>query len=579
MNYDSSHDISRRLSKELSTDLNRNSQAILEILKDLLRMCDGELLESTRVLNSVIQLTQVKDVRVKKIVYLYLSFVGEHDSEIWLHITNSISNDLLEPNPFVRKAAILILTDSHSISSLLNETRINSITNCLKDNNPSVRRYAVAGIGKLYRLFSIQKVEFDTATVFDKLVQMIYVDEDPTVIVECIRCLQLGKKHEVKTELLISLLERMDMVEEWTKMEIVVLFTKCSNPLKMTHEEIFQVLNILDPHLDDKNPIFFTLSCATAMLHVSKRFAKIYSDVKTRIVDFLISQLALVTLPMQSLHLIMLNELLDKSSNSKLFPYWKKFLLLSTDDAFLKVQKLKILSRTATTENVLTIFRHITGIIMTAIESELIFEAVDSLTVLHQHLPSNCETFLQSILKHDNTSIVDSALVALWKIQSDLKDKELSIDSNTLMDEVVKIYRKLSCDYSKVAFLSLVCTFSRSKPHMKIIMKILKQEIATWSHISDYLFKLVLLRSAFIFYFIFPKSFQTILGEIMHLMSSENNLILNRHAMMYYTFLKTNVEAAKTFASDLSKEFSYQFPKHFTNRSECGLRTLQFLKL
>ena len=114
----------------------------------------------------------VKDVEVKKFVYMYLSYYADQDDttrELALLSINSFQRDMSSPNMLLRSLALRVMC-SIRIRDII-QLQMLAVSTCARDSSPYVRKTAAYALPKLYRLDPEQKpqlVEILSKLIGDK---------------------------------------------------------------------------------------------------------------------------------------------------------------------------------------------------------------------------------------------------------------------------------------------------------------------------------------------------------------------------------------------------------------------------
>lgn len=492
---------------------------------------------------SAVKLTHVRDVRIKRLLYLYLSFATESESAIWLQIMNSIQNDLADPDPNTRLAALLFLTDSLSLSQTMTESRVSGVRQCLQDKSPYVRRCAIAGISKLFQIFSLKGIEYEGKQTMEYISSMIYYEEDPAVITGCLHALQLCQSNVSRHAPLFSLLSRLELVENWTKAEILSLFSVLTTPSKMTPEEIFSVLNLVDTCLNEKYPLFLSMMCISIMLKVSAEFRSVHADVTMRVAKCLLKELKVLRPDMCDLFFIVLNAV-SSSLDMNLAEHFSDFLLLESDSAVTRLHKLKLLQRSCTKENAGIVMKQLMFCCLATGHTELKAAAVEILFTLYKYLPTQCCACLHSLLNHDECTILDAAVGVLHKIK-------VSCPEYLLDDRAAKltgVYRKLSSGDSKSACLRLA-VMKTEHANVRSLVAILHDEVNKWDAISSVTVKLSVLKAVLACYFVLPKSVLPLLRAALNSSVKDPDWRVRRMGKFYCAILRRNVNFTRHIIS------------------------------
>lgn len=215
-------------------------------------------IDVSRLFTDMIMAIETKDVVIKKMVYLYLCNYAAKEPEMAIMCINSLRRDCDNEDPMVRGLALRSLC-SLRLDSILEYIEL-PLQKSLVDVSAYVRKTAVMAVLKVNQLSPDLVAQNGYVA---KLYRMLD-DPDASVITNCIFVLNellLSQGGLAATQsLLMALLNRVGEFSEWGLNAVLDLVSRYK---PATAEEVYAVMNLLDPLLRTANSgaVLSTVKC------------------------------------------------------------------------------------------------------------------------------------------------------------------------------------------------------------------------------------------------------------------------------------------------------------------------------
>ncbi|KAF7456870.1 adaptin family protein [Cryptosporidium felis] len=422
--YEKLQDITLIKDREKRIDLFQKAIALMTLGVDV------SSLYSLMVLASATQ-----DQVEKKIIYLYLTYYAERNSELALLMVNTLRKDSQDEDPVIRSLAL------RSFSSLKIPIIVEYIEPILRgglgDPIGYVRKTAVMGCLKF---FQYSREDFFNTQLLDSLYLMLETELDPNTIVNLIYVLnEINKEYGGATfsrEFVFKVLSNLKSFNEWAQFAIlqfilqnlshIVQSSSVSDP-SQPPPLVFQVLNALEEVLRLSSTSVL-LICIQIFISLTNPYPKLFFQVIQRIKSPIFTQAA-TSIPEVSItvysHMRILfsflsdfsregNRLEDPnrqfySSNSILFQFYDEYKLLfmrNGDPLYIQNIKLDLIPFLTSEESLETVLEELFHYSFELDDPRLVHKAVYLMSVViikhiqnlldsFQDLPESCETVTQ----------------------------------------------------------------------------------------------------------------------------------------------------------------------------------------
>jgi len=533
--------IKQQLVQLLSSTSDTPSQ--LKALQKLIAASKGLPVQDTEeVVNEVIQYSQHQSAQVKKLVYLYLTLISACKPEAVLHASNSISSDLANPNPLVRGSTLRMVTDLPSDLSHCKELVEASIKTGLKDNSGYVRSIAVDGVVK-------SSLHFEK-----KISRILDTDSDPAVVMRCVA----SQPPENVKETLLSLIERIDLVDDSLKVEILTRASRVN--FKLDDDCVLDILNVLEPLRCDMNHVALCVEANSMMLKLSSCVTEVHADVLEQTTSCLLSLLRHANQNLKFVLLCSLDTVAASKSPMVLKLLQKNvalFFVLAGDSVWIKTKKIELLFYCIMESTASTIFRnilhHLTGPYFVS------RSAFKLLCHLHHYIPTNCEKVIKDLLSSTCNNVVEQSLVSLFKISIQFENSLEGIIESSV-EQLLAACRKCLSVSSHCACIHLL-SFCNNFRYCKEISRYLEKQIVILVTNSNLHLQLGLLNCTTRLFLKWPHIFDSQLRKLFSklLMLTDENEV-KQQAVFYYVLLKSNINLLKCILEE--KLNLRQFPSN-----------------
>ncbi|KAM5256156.1 AP-4 complex subunit beta-1 isoform 2-T2 [Ctenodactylus gundi] len=354
MPYLGSEDVVKELKKALcnphiQADRLRYRNVIQRVIR---HMTQG--LDMSGVFMEMVKASATVDVVQKKLVYLYMCTYAPLKPDLALLAINTLCKDCSDPNPMVRGLAL------RSMCSLrmpgVQEYIQQPILNGLRDKASYVRRVAVLGCAKMHNLHGDSEVD---GALVNELYSLLR-DQDPIVVVNCLRSLEEILKHEggvvINKPIAHHLLNRMSKLDQWGQAEVLNFLLRYQ---PRSEEELFDILNLLDSFLKSSSPSV-VMGATKLFLILAKKFPHVQTDVLMRVKGPLLAACSSESRELCFAALCHVRQILH-SLPGHFSSHYKKFFCSYSEPHYIKLQKVEVLCELVNDENVQQVLEELRG--------------------------------------------------------------------------------------------------------------------------------------------------------------------------------------------------------------------------
>lgn len=482
-------------------------------------------------LPKIVKLLANQDLVVKKSLYNILTTYSFTDPDVILLATNTLVQECSDSNPMVRGLAIRTLCSLNHDTFL--EYGIRAVLKGIKDTSAYVRRTAVLGCGQLnLRSHGLSQEH----GLVDQLYRCIR-DPDPVVMVNAVVVLQEVLKTEggivINKNIAHFLVGKIETMTVWG---ISYCFQVLKKYKPKTEDEMFDLLNILDPFLVHNNHSV-AVSCFELFLHFVEDYPSLKSEVTKRCCDHFLNviksespEITLCVLEMFEKHMT------EVSSN--LGNNFKVFICKQKDPTYLKAKKVNFLRHVLTEENVMEVLDQLMLLGKDA-DSDLSHSALKILTYIQQTYPSSsskCELIFKSLLQSNKDHIVSNCLHVLQNL--DFTKLENPADFICMLCQCSEFIKD---DTGKCALFTILSNYGNLYEDAPYVLENFIDDLE--SHTSEV--KVHLLHCTVKMFFYYPSICQQMLGRVLEMCSSGGDDLVDNMVSYYYDLLQTDIEAAK----------------------------------
>ncbi|XP_043858402.1 AP-4 complex subunit beta-1 [Dromiciops gliroides] len=410
MPYLGSEDVVKELKKALcnphiQADRPRYRNVIQKVIRHMTQGVD-----MSSVFMEMVKASATVDIVQKKLVYLYMCTYAPLKPDLALLAINTLCKDCSDPNPMVRGLAL------RSMCSLrmpgVQEYIQQPILNGLRDKASYVRRVAVLGCAKMYNLHGDSEVD---GTLVNELYSLLR-DQDPIVVVNCLRALEEILKHEggvvINKPIAHHLLNRMPDLDQWGQAEVLGFLLRYQ---PRSEEELFAILNLLDSSLQSSSPAV-VMAATKLFLVLAKEFPHVQTDVLVRVKGPLLTACSSESRELCFAALCHVRRIL-RSLPGHFSSHYKKFFCSYSEPHYIKLQKVEVLCELVNDENVQQVLEELQGY-CTDVSADLAQAAIFAIGGIARTYTDQCVQILTELLvlrqEHITSAVVQTFRNLVW---------------------------------------------------------------------------------------------------------------------------------------------------------------------
>lgn len=386
----------------------------------------------SKLFTDMVRISSTNDIVQKKMIYLYLVNCVESNQEIALMAINTLSKDcriVSSPDSKIRGLALRNLCSLRFAGS--EEYIQTAIQDGIKDPDPYVRKTAIIGLIKLHK----HSPKMVTETQINVLYELIR-DNDASVSVNAIVALNEILLNEggiaFNRRMVIYLLNRIDQYNEFAQSKVFELVAKYT---PTNEDEMYNIMNILEERLKNSSSTV-VLACIKIFLIYTRNNPTISKQVYARIKDPLITLFGAGEVSgaheisycvLSHIHL-----LVSKGASGEFENDFKTFFCKDDEPVYIRVLKIDILQMIASENNMFEILGEL-GAYISDFHREISKRAIQAITKLAMKFPDSSIHLTKMLLKYitaNSEEIVTDVLIAL----KDLVRKYRNLSSEILTD-------------------------------------------------------------------------------------------------------------------------------------------------
>ncbi|XP_036625040.1 AP-4 complex subunit beta-1 [Trichosurus vulpecula] len=410
MPYLGSEDVVKELKKALcnphiQADRPRYRNVIQRVIRHMTQGVD-----MSNIFMEMVKASATGDIVQKKLVYLYMCTYAPLKPDLALLAINTLCKDCSDPNPMVRGLAL------RSMCSLrmpgVQEYIQQPILNGLRDKASYVRRVAVLGCAKMYNLHGDSEVD---GTLVNELYSLLR-DQDPIVVVNCLRALEEILKHEggvvINKPIAHHLLNRMPDLDQWGQAEVLGFLLRYQ---PRSEEELFAILNLLDSSLQSSSPAV-VMAATKLFLVLAKEFPHVQTDVLVRVKGPLLTACSSESRELCFAALCHVRRIL-RSLPGHFSSHYKKFFCSYSEPHYIKLQKVEVLCELVNDENVQQVLDELRDY-CTDVSADLAQAAIFAIGGIARTYTDQCVQILTELLvlrqEHITSAVVQTFRNLVW---------------------------------------------------------------------------------------------------------------------------------------------------------------------
>uniref|UniRef100_A0A7E4UZ16 AP-3 complex subunit beta n=1 Tax=Panagrellus redivivus TaxID=6233 RepID=A0A7E4UZ16_PANRE len=396
---------------ELKMMLDSNKESLkMDAMKRIINMvARGK--DVSELFPAVVKNVAVKNLELKKLVYVYLVRYAEEQQDLALLSVSTFQKALQDPNQLIRASALRVLSSIRV--PMITSVMLLALKASVRDMSAYVRKVAAHAIPKLYSLNPELQPELLECIDFllgDKrtlvLGSAVYAFEET-----CPDRLDLLHKH------FRSLCRALADVDEWGQVIMIGLLTRYartqftlpsndSQPLDSDHSMLIL----------SARPLLQSRNCSVVMA-VAQLLYYIAPPSQLSVVPKALVRLLRGPNEVQYVVLVNIATICATRNNMNLFePFLKSFFVRASDTMHVKLLKLQVLTSLVTETNVQLVIRELQAYLHM---SDLASAAIEAIGCCALHVSASSETCLScliSLISSPKESIVCSAVVVLKRL-------------------------------------------------------------------------------------------------------------------------------------------------------------------
>ena len=229
-------------------------------------------IDVSRLFTEMVMAIEIKDVVVKKMVYLYLCHYANTNPELGIMCINTLQRECINEDPMVRGLALRSMT-SLGMREILEYVE-QPLKKGLADISSYVRKTAVMGILKIHYL----DADFIEQGGYVTMLMDMIDDVDGMVVTNALSVLdEMSRKQGgilITQKMVFGLLARLGEFSEWGLCTVLDLVCRYKPSGAGAEDETFALMNLLDPILRTANSaaVLATIKC---FIHLTKGMEEI----------------------------------------------------------------------------------------------------------------------------------------------------------------------------------------------------------------------------------------------------------------------------------------------------------------
>ena len=494
----------------------------------------------------VAQLSASKNICIKKLVYQYVALSSYCKEDIFLHVINSLANDLTDPNPLVRTTSLRSCTEISIADETSFEFVCKAVLQGLQDSAASVRCCAINGVIQLNLKTSLSSNKHNLTEVGDilkKVDHLINSDPDATVVVRSLECLAFSDAlNENVHPIVLSLLHKMSMLDPHLILIVLHRANVSLNCVKLDSSEKFKLLNKLETLRSLSTYCSQTVQSFSLMLKLSSNLENVQNDVLVEIVQNMIAMFSVCNKNLRYFILSSLYAILRVYCvhiQEYFLAQLPLFLLWNDDDSHVLLKKLDILHFCINDNTAKIILANIQPYCFLSQMPHVLKATFSVMKTLYKYAPKYCEKIVYASLYSNFSVIVDSSVILFHyiTIQKVKQDDDFHISSK-FATALLACYAHLSLLEAKACFFMLI-SYVRDIDYAKNIANTVKAESNKFFDASSltyqYSFMVALLRCFLRWPNVFHSNVKSLFSSVL---KNNKHSFVYEQAKVYYRLLQ-----------------------------------------
>ncbi|KAL3882964.1 hypothetical protein ACJMK2_029265 [Sinanodonta woodiana] len=506
-------------------------------LAEIALLCvDGNPKDMAPLFPHIIKLLAHSDIVVKKTACRLLVQFSGSKSELPLLAINTLLQDCQGSNPMIRGLALRTLCSIPH--EAFQDHCLKAVETGLQDKSSYVRRTAVMCSIALHKFCETSLLA--ESGIIDRLYSLIR-DSDPVVVINCLLALEeiLSSERGVvlNKNMVNYLLNRISTFTAWGTAYLLNLLKKYQ--LK-NEEEIFDMMNILDPYLQH-NSCFLSTNALELFLHLVQSVPNLFCEIFRRWTEAIIAVLGSGNVELISVLLEYMHKF-AKEGKDVFSCHYKSFFCCFRDPLYLKKQKINFLPYLLTEDNIAPILDEI-FMYCSDTSMEISLHAILALGKIVQVFPNaggSCLKKFDELLKCGTKHVISNTLQVLETLE--LRDFP---NFDEVVTRIGSVGPSIQTSAGKCSILNLIAKYG---VHMEESPYILGKMIETMDD-EDTVVRIQLLMTTTKLFVQRPAECQGLLGSLLEKCCNDEDKDIQAQGLYYYHLIKNNIEDFKACMS------------------------------
>ena len=411
------------------------SSSEIDELKTLLRSHNGDLEKLKKVMSKImanvyvgkdmsslfpdiVLQVRVKESSISRLIGMFTAQYGHLHSETALLCINQLTKEIMHDSEPLKRGHALQTLGSLNIPDLA-EYIAPPIKQALQDSSPYVRRLAVDGCVKVFKM---SRDVFEEQLLGLHLEEILEDFDEGVAAIAIIALVQTKPGYKMRQPLAMKLLKRLNDFSDWQ----VPLILSGIDTETLTNGEagVMEVLNLVDGFLDDCSP--------SVVLHTVTLLQPLITGLDSREMQEQFIDRVTKPLLFRVIHsspeiaywfCLEIPKIIDNTS--VLFRHYRTFFPAYHDPAYLKAEKLRVLSTIINKNNVSKIVAELLECLNSPKHADICPELVECVTacvLTHGSEMSGLIVQLTGLLQSGSGAIISTLLPCLENIVVSLQD-------------------------------------------------------------------------------------------------------------------------------------------------------------
>ena len=411
------------------------SSSEIEELKTLLRSHNGDLEKLKKVMSKImanvyvgkdmsslfpdiVLQVRVKESSISRLIGMFTAQYGHLHSDTALLCINQLTKEIMHDSEPLKRGHALQTLGSLNIPDLA-EYIAPPIKQALQDSSPYVRRLAVDGCVKVFKM---SKDVFEEQLLGLHLEEILEDFDEGVAAIAIIALIQTKPGYKMKQTLAMKLLKRLNDFSDWQVP--LILSGIDTKTLTNSEPDVMEVLNLVDGFLDDCSPsVVLHIVGLLQPLIAGLDSLEMNSQFIDRVTNPLLFRIRHSSPEIAYWFCLEIPKIIDDIS--VLFSHYRTFFPAYHDPAYLKAEKLRVLSTIINKNNVSKIVAELLECLNSPKHADICQELVECVTACvlnHGNEMSGLIVQLTVLLQSGSGAIISTLLPCLENIVVSLED-------------------------------------------------------------------------------------------------------------------------------------------------------------